>query len=47
MPMSLGWKAAALILLNVVLTVSAGLAARNLLLNPELAKIELKRHNLY
>ncbi|MFT5604088.1 MAG: hypothetical protein ACI9G5_001042 [Paracoccaceae bacterium] len=36
----MGSKAAALILLNVVLTFSAGLLARNFVLNPELAKIE-------
>lgn len=41
MKLSLAWKAAALILLNVVLTFSAGLLARNYVLNPELAKIEL------
>ena len=40
MHMSLGWKAATLVLLNVVLTFSAGLLARNLVLNPELAKVE-------
>ncbi|MBN51281.1 MAG: hypothetical protein CMN85_17245 [Spongiibacteraceae bacterium] len=40
MHLSLGWKAAALILFNVVLTFSAGLLARNFVLNPELAKVE-------
>ncbi|MBB3047797.1 diguanylate cyclase (GGDEF)-like protein [Litorivivens lipolytica] len=38
--MKLAWKATALILINVVITFSAGLLARNYLLNPELAKIE-------
>ncbi len=40
MRMSLAWKATTLILLNVVLTFTAGILARNYLLNPELAKVE-------
>ena len=40
MRMSLAWKATTLILLNVVLTFTAGILARNYVLNPELAKVE-------
>ena len=38
--MKLAWKAAALILINVVITFAAGLLARNFILNPELAQVE-------
>lgn len=38
--MRLAWKAAALILINVVITFAAGLLARNFILNPELAQVE-------
>ena len=38
--MKLAWKAAALILINVVITFAAGLLARNFILNPEFAQVE-------